>query len=256
MWGEQAHGQGGSMTTLPTLDPDRCALFLDYDGTLVGLAPTPGEALADAELRDLLGRLHQRLHGALAIVTGRPVADIDGFLAPLRLTVSGLHGLVRRRHDGTLTEVPLAPGLLDTARREFAEFAARHPGTLMEDKGLSIALHFRQAPATEDAASSMASRIAEASDGAIRLQRGKMVVELLPAGSDKGVAISALAQCPDFHGRLPIFVGDDVTDEAGFRAVNRLGGISIRVGGGPSAATRAIAGVPELRRWLAEAAQA
>ena len=229
---------------------DRCALFLDYDGTLVGLAPTPGEAVADEELRSLLGGLQARLEGALAIVTGRPVADIDHFLAPLRLTVSGLHGLVRRREDGTTTEAEVPPDLLEPVRASFADFAAAHPGTLMEDKRLSLALHYRQAPHLEAVAIGLAEALAGASDGLLRLQRGKMVVELLPKGSDKGDAIRTLLEEPGFTARLPVFVGDDVTDEAGFRSVNALSGVSVRIGAGPSEAAYRLPDVAALRAWL------
>jgi trehalose 6-phosphate phosphatase len=240
----------------PVLDPDRCALFLDYDGTLVELAPTPAEAVADAQLRGLLAALQVRLTGALAIVTGRPVADIDGFLAPMRLTVAGLHGLVRRRHDGHVTEAALPAGLLTPVRATLARFVATHPGTMLEDKRLSLAVHYRQAPEAEAAAGRLARALAEDSDGRLRLQRGKMVVELLPAGFDKGGAIAALLDEPDFRGRTPVFIGDDVTDEAGFAGVNASGGTSIRVGAGPTVAAHQLGDVAALRRWLAQTAHA
>ena len=186
-----------------TLDLDRCALFLDYDGTLVDLAPTPAEALADAELRELLAALQVRLAGALAIVTGRPVADIDGFLAPLRLTVAGLHGLVRRRHDGRLTETAPAARPHGTG----ADGAGRLRGRPSRNHGRGQA--FERGPALPtgarggEAASELAQQLAEGSGGHLRLQRGKMVVELLPAGSDKGRAIAALLDEPEFRGRTP-----------------------------------------------------
>ena len=187
-------GKSVSAGPPPQLEPDRCALFLDYDGTLVDLAPTPAEAVADAELRELLASLQARFGGALAIVTGRPVADIDGFLAPLRLTVAGLHGLVRRRHDGVCQETAFPSGLLAPVRAALAGFATTHPGTMVEDKRLSVALHFRQAPDAQAAATLLAEQLAEGSGGQLRLLRGKMVVELLPAGSDKGGAIAATAR--------------------------------------------------------------
>ena len=129
-------------------------------------------------------------------------------------------------------ETALPPGLLAPVRQALAGFAAAHPGTMVEDKRLSVALHFRQAPEAEAAATMLAERLAEGSGGHLRLLRGKMVVELLPAGSDKGGAIAALLDEPEFRGRTPVFVGDDVTDEAGFRRVNALGGVSMRVGHG------------------------
>ena len=236
----------------PLLDLDRCALFLDYDGTLVPIAPTPAEALADDEVRALLAALAERLAGALGVVSGRPVADVDGFLAPLRLAVAGLHGLELRRRDGSLVELAAAGEALAAVRGAFAAFAARSPGTLVEDKRLGLALHYRQAPASERDAVELATRLADASGGALRLQRGKMVVELLPAGRDKGRAIEDLLALPEFAGRVPVFVGDDVTDEAGFRAVNRLGGTSVRVGpvDGASEAAHRLADIAELRGWL------
>lgn len=234
----------------PALDLDRCALFLDYDGTLVDLAPTPGEASADGELRQLLAALHLRLAGALAVVTGRPVADIDGFLVPLRLTVAGLHGLVRRRHDGLLVEAPISPGLLTPVREALSGFVLDRPGTMVEDKRLSVALHYRQAPDAESAALRLAQELAARSGGRLRLQRGKMVAELLPAGHDKGGAIAGLLDQPEFRDRTPVFIGDDVTDEAGFRLVNAVGGVSIRVGSGPTEAGHQLADVAALRRWL------
>ena len=240
----------GKPDSAPPPLPERCALFLDYDGTLVGLAPTPAEAVADAGLRGLLGSLQERLGGALAIVTGRPVADIDHFLAPLRLTVAGLHGLVRRRQDGTVTEAELPSGLLEPVRTGLQAFAARHPGTLVEDKRLSLALHYRQAPQAEPAAIALAEDLARAGDGRLRLQRGKMVIELLPKGSDKGDAIGALLDEPAFTSRLPVFAGDDVTDEAGFRRVNALGGLTVRIGDGPSEARHRLPDVGALRAWL------
>jgi trehalose 6-phosphate phosphatase len=243
----------GKPDSAPPLLTDRCALFLDYDGTLVGLAPTPAEAVADQQLRGLLGALHGRLGGALAIVTGRPVADIDHFLAPLRLTVAGLHGLVRRRQDGTVTEAQLPPGILEPVRTALHGFAAACPGTLVEDKRLSLALHYRQAPQVEPAAIVLAEELTRGSDGKLRLQRGKMVVELLPKGIDKGDAIQALLDESEFLSRTPVFVGDDVTDEAGFRRVNAMGGMSVRVGDGPSEAMHRLPDVAALRGWLQQA---
>jgi trehalose 6-phosphate phosphatase len=237
---------------LPPLDLERSALFLDYDGTLVGIAPTPGEARADDELCRLLARLVERLAGAVAIVSGRRVAYIDHFLAPLRLTVAGLHGLELRRHDGSLVASAAVGEPLERARRAFRAFTGQNPGTLLEDKSLTVALHFRQAPAAGGDALALATRLAEESEGTLRLQEGKMVVELLPAGRDKGRAIADLLALPDFAGRVPVFVGDDVTDEAGFRVVNARGGTSVRVGTTeqPTEARQRLADVIALRRWL------
>jgi trehalose 6-phosphate phosphatase len=240
----------------PPLDPTHDGLFLDYDGTLVALAPTPEDALADEGVRELLGSIERRLGGALAIVTGRPVGDIDRFLAPLRLTVAGLHGLDVRPSWLPPGNPPPPSPMLAPVRGAFAEFGRRFPGTLVEDKGLSVALHYRQLPSAAEDALALASRLVTASGGTLRLQPGKMVVELLPAGSDKGTAIEALAATAPFAGRRPVFVGDDVTDEAGFRAVNALGGLSVHLGAGPSEASHRLPDVAALRDWLARAVAA
>lgn len=239
----------------PPLDPKRSALFLDYDGTLVPIAPTPDAAVADEPLRRLLADLDAVLDGALALVSGRPVGDIDGFLAPLRLTVAGLHGLDLRLRDGSRRTPTGFEDALRPARAALAELHARAPGTLLEDKRLTVAFHYRGAPAVEAEARDLAQRLVEASGGALQLLPGKMVVELLPAGRDKGSAIGQLLELPEFAGRLPVFVGDDVTDEAGFRAVNARGGISIRVGTAErdTEALYQLAHVQALRAWLAAA---
>ena len=237
----------------PPLDLSSQSLFLDYDGTLVEIAPTPAEAVADPQLLALLAELRKGVGGALAIVTGRPVMDIDGFLAPLRLPMAALHGLAVRGHDGSVMEPAGAAAAIEPVRNAVALFAGKHPGTRMEDKGLSIALHYRGAPAAGTAAEELAMRLAEASEGVLRVQRGKMVVEVLPAGTDKGTAIAALMRDAPFRARRPVFVGDDVTDEAGFVAVNTLDGVSIGVGQGKTAARHQIPDVTSLRAWLAGA---
>lgn len=232
----------------PSLDPFTHALFLDYDGTLVEIAPTPAQAVPDPELVHVLTALQDRLDGALAIVTGRPIADIDGFLHPLRLTVAALHGLAVRRGDGRVVAPSQLAAALDPVREAFSSFAVDHPGTQVEDKGLSVALHYRGAPSAAAAAEQLAGAVA--AEGKLKVQRGKMVVELLPAGTDKGTAIAAFMAEPPFASRRPVFVGDDVTDEAGFTSVNGQGGLSVRIGSGPTAAGYQLPDVTALREWL------
>jgi trehalose 6-phosphate phosphatase len=239
------------------LEPERDALFLDFDGTLVEIAPTPDSVQVPPALVPLLQALTTRLGGALAVITGRPVADVDRFLDPCRPAIAGVHGRDRRLPDGRRERVPVDPGLLDEARARFAAFTARIPGTRVEDKGESVALHFRQAPEAGEAALAEARALAEASGGRLRLQAGKMVAELVPAGHDKGTAIEEMLGLEPFRGRTPVFAGDDVTDEAAFAAVNRLDGLSVRVG--DPAATVARSRLPDvaaLHGWLAGAASA
>jgi trehalose 6-phosphate phosphatase len=239
------------------LAPDRDALFLDFDGTLVDIAPTPDSVRPAPGLPALLDALSRRLDGALAIVTGRPVEAVDGFLAPHRLPVAGLHGRDRRLADGSRARAAVNPVAVEAARVRLRALSARWPGTLIEDKGESVALHFRQAPEAAAAAREEALAVEAASGGALRLVPGKMVVELVPSGADKGTAIRDLLGLPPFRGRVPVFAGDDVTDEAGFAAVNALGGLAVRVGppaGFATAAGASLPDVPALHAWLGRSA--
>lgn len=238
--------------------PDRGALwafFLDVDGTLADIAPHP-EAVAIADqARDTLSRLAAGCGGAVALISGRAIADIDRLFAPLRLPAAGLHGFERRDAAGRTTRAEVDAGRLQAARDGLNGFAAAHPGIVIEDKGLSLALHYRQAPAAEADALALAQRLESEAQGALVIQRGKMVVELRPAGPDKGTAAAAFMAEPPFAGRLPVFVGDDVTDEAGFATINAMDGISVRVGdGAPTCARYDGASVAGVHDWLAAAA--
>lgn len=234
---------------LPAPRPD-WALFLDVDGTLVEIAETPHSVRPDPDLPDILSDLKTALGGAVALVSGRPLNVLDGFFAPLVLPAAGLHGLERRRADGHITRPVTPPAAMTAAREAMKEFANGQSGLLIEDKDLTIALHYRKAPALEKAVTAFAESLIARLDEGLVLQRGKMVVEIRPSGPDKGTVIeSFMAEAP-FIGRIPVFAGDDVTDENGFAAVNRLGGHSIRVGNGPSLAKKRMANVKELISWL------
>jgi trehalose 6-phosphate phosphatase len=249
---------------LPLPAPDsRWAFFLDVDGTLADIAPVPAAVAIADHARDTLSRLAAACDGAVALVSGRPIADVDGLFAPLHLPVAGLHGLERRDARGRVTRAGAAGAagedgdLLAEARDALTRFAAAHPGALIEDKGLTLALHYRQAPAAEGEARALMHGLRHGSGGALVLQHGKMVIELRPAGNDKGTAVAAFMAEAPFAGRLPVFVGDDVTDEAGFATINALSGISIRVGeGAPTCARYDGASVAEIHDWLAAAAAA
>ena len=203
------------------------ALFLDIDGTLLDLAETPDGIHVPPGLADDLRRLSDRMDGALALVTGRriPWAD-DTFAHPF--PIAGLHGFERRRADGTVIGIDVPPGL-DLARTRLAPFAAI-PGMVVEDKGSAVALHFRKAPDRAAEADAAMEALAQDIGPGWSLQRGKMVIELRPAGASKGAAIAEFLSEPPFAGRIPIAIGDDVTDEAMFPVVNELGGTSIRIG--------------------------
>ena len=232
------------------------ALFLDFDGTLVDIAPTPDSIRVPDRLPALLARLRETLGGAVAIVTGRPIAEIDGFLGAAVPAVAGLHGLERRRPGGAILRPQVRVEALRDARARLAEFAAEHPGLLVEDKRYALALHYRLAPALEGRCRELAAALGRELAG-WQVVEGKRVFEIRPRGAAKGAAIEAYMGEAPFRGRVPVFCGDDITDEDGFAAVNALGGASIRVG--PRAATRAalqLDTVAELLDWLARLARA
>jgi trehalose 6-phosphate phosphatase len=236
----------------PPFQPD-LAVFLDVDGTLLELAPTPDAVRVEPELLGTLESLRQASGGALALLSGRRLHDLDRIFWPLRLPAAGIHGLERRRADGSI-EVMEADAIAEL-RQPLADFAARGPGLRLEDKGLALALHYRGAPHREAEAREFARALAARSSATLRLLEGKMVVEFHARHADKGRAVEAFMAEKPFHGRRPFFAGDDVTDEDGFRAVRRLGGIAVRIGAiGESAAEWHLPSVTALRTWLQAAA--
>ncbi|WP_439589922.1 trehalose-phosphatase [Hydrogenophaga sp.] len=237
------------MSTFPTLLTDRMALFLDFDGTLADLAQRPDSVVIPEDLVPLLDRLHNRLNGALALVTGRAREDIEPMLKPWRWPGAFEHGALRQSALGHFEQAaPLGlAGALQAARA----VASQHEGLLVEHKRTSMALHFRLAPALEAlCVTTLASAIAN--DPELQLLRGKAVVEVKSTRVSKGKAIEAFMQEAPFAGREPVFAGDDVTDEAGFEVVQRLGGRGIKVGDGPSVARHRCPSPEALRTWLSE----
>ena len=237
----------------PALGAD-CALFLDIDGTLLELAPTPDRVRVDAGIAALLPALARSLHGAVALITGRTMADADRLFRGLALPIAGQHGLERRGADGSLHRHLLSLSTLERLRGVLAQFAARHDGLFLEDKGATLALHYRQAPRL----ASFVHRTlrahmtaALASESGWRLQPGKSILEIKPDGRDKGTAILEYMSEPPFAGRLPVFVGDDQTDEYGFAAVTTAGGCAVKVGRGRTSAHFRLQDVAAVRCWLA-----
>ena len=226
------------------------AYFLDIDGTLVDLADTPCAVELDPALPDLVEALYQSSGGALALITGRSIADADRLFQQRRLPIAGQHGHERRSADGTVTQHRVSPRALDGARHAARAVVARHPQLLLEDKRLSLALHYRRAPHL----AALAHRTMHKAQGLLgdqySVHRGKRVVELTPAGRDKGLAIRAFMREAPFRGKPPVFIGDDVTDEHGFAMVNRLGGDSIKVGPGPTVAGWRLPSVSAVLAWL------
>lgn len=242
------------MTDLPLFD-NGTALFLDIDGTLLDIAPRPDAVVVPRELPGLLLRISAYLDGALAVVSGRTLADIDGLLDPARLPAAGQHGLEQRDVGGALHKLVSDPARLVPARKALLEFVSTRPGMMIEDKLDSLAIHFRNAPeAAEDAAIFAAQLLADLGEG-YKLLSGKSVIELQPDSANKGRAVDRFMSEAPFRGRRPIFIGDDVTDESGFEAVNALGGQSVRIESGrlfPETHARLrMADPTALRAWLA-----
>lgn len=241
------------MDTLPAPpppDPGRDALFLDFDGTLVGFADHPDAVQVPPGLAATLADLSGRMDGALALVSGRKVDSVDRQVAPLTLPVAGVHGLELRRvpggpvmrHDGEAAR-------LEAVRRFLAEKMDADDPIFMEDKGGAIVLHFRTAPSEAERARALAAAAARLDKGLVAVD-GHAIAEIRPRAITKAGAIHHLLEAPPFRGRRPVFVGDDVTDEDGFRAVAEAGGHGIKVGAGPTAARHRLADVAAVHRWL------
>jgi trehalose 6-phosphate phosphatase len=236
---------------MPPFRPD-WAFFLDLDGTLFEIRATPQAVRGAPEEVELVARLNEAAGGAVALISGRAIAKIDELFAPLRLAAAGQHGAERRDARGVLKRIDLPKIELQKAADAIAAFAASHDGLLFEHKGLSMALHYRLAPHLAEAAHAAVREAAAALGGAVEVQEGKMVAELKPAGYDKGRAIEQFMREAPFAGRVPVFIGDDATDEHGFEVVNRLGGHSVKVGEGASAARWRLEAPAAVRAWLTE----
>lgn len=227
------------------------AVFVDLDGTLVEIVAQPHLVQVPHWLPPLLSDAAARLDGALALISGRPIRELDEILNVSHLAAAGLHGLESRRSDGSITRSP-TPAIPDWVRRDLDELCGPRPGLLLEDKTQSIAVHFRQAPDQVDRVRENLVRICEDLGEAFVLQPGKMVCELRPRGTNKGTAIRDFMRAPPFAGRVPVFIGDDVTDEDGFGVVNSLGGYSVRVGndGYSTLARYSLRNVDAVHDWL------
>lgn len=224
----------------------RPALFLDLDGVLAPLAATPDAVGPDPRRTAVLRALARRLDGRVAILSGRTLAEIDRIAESASASASGVHGLERRRADGSLDHAAAAPAVRD-AVAAFRDFARTRPGVIVEDKAVSAGLHYRQARAEADAAEALAGRLAE--ETGLTLQPGNLVVELKTPGTDKGAALTAFMAEPPFGGAVPVMLGDDLTDEDGFRAAAALGGFGVLVG--PPRNTAARFGLPDVDAVLA-----
>jgi trehalose 6-phosphate phosphatase len=229
----------------------RFAILLDVDGTILDLAPTPREVFVSHTLRDTLARLWEQTKGGIAFVSGRPVSELDLIFSPLQLPAIGGHGAELRTAAGAAPEAPRLPPLDPTLKRQFAAIAEAGPGIVLEDKGYSLALHYRLAPDKEPLVRAAAAKIcADVKDGSIELLPGKLVLEIKQAGVTKATAVRELMTYPPFSDRRPIFIGDDVTDLGVFKVLPDLGGIGISVGLNVPGIAACVEGPADVRRWL------
>jgi trehalose 6-phosphate phosphatase len=211
----------------PPVEIERLALFLDMDGVLAPLAATPDAVKPVSRRTEVLKRLHQGLGGRLAIISGRTLREIDRISGTTHLAASGVHGLERRRGDGSFDSAAASPGVA-AAAQAFIDFQQTRPGVIVEPKGVSVGLHYRQAPDQESAALALAGQVADRTG--LTMQPGNLVVELKTPGADKGTALTAFMDESPFKGARPVMLGDDLTDEDGFRAARALGGLGVLVG--------------------------
>ncbi len=232
--------------------PDHAAVFLDVDGTLVPHADRPDAVRIDAALIALLERLGTAAGGALALISGRSIADVDALFRPARFPIAGQHGAERRSADSSLHfHAPLGTRLREPAEA-LRRLVREHPGLLLEEKGASLALHYRGAPSLAGLAEREVRQAVVALGDDFELQAGKLVFEVKPSGKDKGTAIDEFMAEAPFAGRRPVFVGDDLTDELGFERVNRIGGDSVKVGPGPTRARWRLQDAGAVRAWLSD----
>jgi trehalose 6-phosphate phosphatase len=235
--------------SVPAVEPS-WALFLDVDGTLLDIAPAPRLVRVEPLLPGLLHRLARRFGGCLALVSGRSLATLDAMFNPFRFPAAGIHGVERRDAAGRSHVRGLSSAELDDARRELARFVSAHQGLLLEDKGRSLAVHFRLAPQLASQVREAIERVLPRIRGRAHVQEGHYVVEIKSFGASKYSAIESFMQEPPFAGRVPVFLGDDVTDRDGFEYVERVGGHAIFVGSNRDGSRGWLPDPPAVRGWL------
>jgi trehalose 6-phosphate phosphatase len=234
----------------PPLTSD-VALFLDFDGTIVEIASSPNDIRVAAGLGKQLQHVAWLLNGALAVISGRPIAAIDHYLGDTVHCVAGIHGAERRTPLGHVNRAAIDADVLAPFRAKLNTFSRTHGHVLIEDKSVSIAVHYRDAPGLADACHRIVDECVADSHGQLERLDGKMVVELKPAAVTKVEALTHYMNEAPFAGRRPVFVGDDITDEAAFAEVSKTNGYGVIVGDRtPTAATSRLVSVDELHRWL------
>ncbi len=231
---------------------DQCAVLLDIDGTLLDLAPTPREVWVPPGLATTLNRLIEKTSGALALVSGRSLNDIDLIFAPAQFPAVGGHGAEMRISGDSEAVATHAPPMDKELKRRLAAIAKLSPGILLEDKGYSLALHYRLAPHAEKAIYEAVSLIrADLPNAPIEVMPGKCVCEIKPSGFNKASGVIELMTHEPFKGRRPIFIGDDVTDESVFAIMPDFGGLAFSVGRRAKGVVSHFDEPRDVREWLA-----
>ncbi|HBM7635768.1 TPA: trehalose-phosphatase [Enterobacter asburiae] len=241
------------LLTAPPVLPGKYAFFFDLDGTLAGIQPHPDDVVVPDTVLENLQQLSRLNEGALALISGRSMAELDVLASPYHFPLAGVHGAERRDIHDQLHVVSLPETLIKALHTQLSSALESLPGTELEAKGMAFALHYRQAPHHEAAVFAIARSVADAHPQ-LALQPGKCVVEIKPEGINKGDAIAAFMAEPPFKGRTPVFIGDDLTDEAGFRVVNQAEGIAVKVGPGDTVAEWRLADVASVWQWISDIA--
>jgi trehalose 6-phosphate phosphatase len=232
------------------LKPTPIGLFLDIDGTLLDMALTPSTVHVPPGLAELLGIVATRLSGALAIVTGRPIAEADELLRPMKFVAAGVHG-AEMRTTATGEIKPLTPSFSPALLGDIRTAAISMPGVVTEDKGTGIALHYRLAPELRDSLLITLQALMPKYPGQFTICEGRKVVEILPVGFSKGRALRQLACLPEFSNRIPIMIGDDIADVDAFRVAETMGGFGLKVAGENfSKAEASFTGPADVLAWL------
>lgn len=227
---ERRAAQGVVERALPQIDPSQDALFLDVDGTLIDIAQRPTDVLVPPSLIGLLKQLHARFGGAIAIITGRQIDEVDRLFNPLRLAAAGVHGCeIRTAPDKTIEQQVLSVSPANIAA--ISVIAAKYPGVMIEPKGTGVAVHYRNVPQNAAQLLSDLHSYFAGQNAQLVVAHGRMVFEVLPTGFSKATAMQQLGNRAPFAGRRPIMIGDDVGDVPAFKYAQRAGGIALRVAG-------------------------
>ncbi len=243
---------GAAIEDVAPLGDAPLALFLDVDGTLLDLAARPDEVVTPAGLITTLAQAERKLAGALALISGRSIEDVDHLFAPLRLRVSGVHGAEIRLEPNAPTTPTMVGDLPHSLLAALRLAVDPFPGVFVEDKRFSFTVHYRLSPSAERPLRKIVGQLVESFSTPVEIMDAHYAIEIKSPCFDKGRAISAFLSNSTFRGRMPIFVGDDTTDESGFALVSARGGLAYSVGRPRPGAISAFPGPWAVREWLAE----